>query len=168
MRLEKLAFSELIFFECFDESREEMFLGIKRHAKNHLEKLGTSIKENGWGFPLIVAELPNGDKYLIDGYARWRLEEKEKESYGFSVDFIVIKHDAVVIQAKDLNHAKELYLQWQSQHGTANWADFKSLNSGTSESRYEIPGMVHPNFDLSVMTREDLAQALLETKYQIL
>ena len=168
MRLEKLGFNELKFFECHDEDRGETFFGIKRQAKLHLDKLDASINDNGWAFPLIAAELPNKDKYLIDGYARWGLEEREKKSYDFPVDFLETnKHDALVIPAKDLAHAKELYLQCQSRYGTANIVDFKNLDGTDGYSRYET-GLVPPRFDLSTMTREELARAMLDSEYQIL
>jgi hypothetical protein len=120
--------------------------------------------------PLIVAELPDKEKYLIDGYARWRWENKY---IGRTVGSSPEKYDAVFIQAKDLDHVKELYLQCQSRYGTANHTDFSELDTifGTPDkngySRYET-GLIPPRFNLSVMTREEIAETMLKTKYQIL
>jgi hypothetical protein len=71
-----------------------------------------------------------------------------------------------------MDHVIELYLQCQSNYGTPCFDDFRNLEKekNTKEylSKYEIPGLVHPNFDLSIMTREEVAQAMLESKYQII
>lgn len=163
MRLEKLAFSELKFLNAGVSEKKEPIYGIKRHVNLQIQKLSNSIDKYGFKFPIIVAELPNGDKYLIDGYARWRKEDRKKTIGGFALN----KHDAVVIEAKDLEEVKELYLQCQSVYGTATWDDFRRFEAQTSESDYEIPGIVHPNFDLSIMTREEIAKAMLESKYQL-
>ena len=159
MRLEKLAFSDLNLFYCGKDGKGKDLYGIKRHVKLQFMKLNDSLNDNGWVFPLIAAELPNKEKWLIDGYGRWELEkikEKEKE---------IKKYDTLIIEAKDLNHAKELYLQCQSRFGSASVDDFRALDGEHGYSRYET-GIPHPQFDISIMTREEIAEALLATKYQ--
>jgi hypothetical protein len=164
LRLEEVSFSNLKFLECGTNAKKEKMYGIKRHVKLQIKKLNNSIEKNGWAFPLIIAELPNGDKYLIDGYARWEREDKNKLTGGFGIK----KYPALIVKAKDLNHAKELYLQCQSNYGTCCWEDFRNFESPEGEVEYELPGLAHPNFDLSIMTREDVAKAVLDKKYQII
>jgi hypothetical protein len=164
LRLEEVSFSNLKFLESGINAKKEKMYGIKRHVKLQIEKLRNSIESNGFVFPLIVAELPNGDLYLIDGYARWENEDKKKLIGGFGIK----KYPALIIKAKDINHVKELYLQCQSNYGTCCWEDFRGLNNETGEVRYELPGLTHPNFDLSIMTREEVAAAVLGSKYQII
>ena len=185
LRFEKVSFNELKFLECGINAKEKKVYGIKRHVKVQLDKLNASIKKHTWLLPLIVAELPTKEKYLIDGYARWRLEDPDHRYAGItgnggegSGGFVINarKHDAVIIPVRDLNQTKELYLQCQSSYGSSNWTDFEKLwskeewenKTATSESDYEIPGLVHPNFDLSVMTREQVAEEMLKQKYQII
>ena len=161
MRLEKLSFSELKFLVCGIDEKHGKLYGCKRQVKTFLDKLDNSIKSDGWAFPIIVAELPNGDKYLIDGYARWKLECKKRKKLKRVYS---IKHDALVIEARDLNHVKELYLQCQSRYGTASSVDFKALGSEHGYSRYEL-GISRSNFDLSVFTREEVEKIMLESRY---
>ena len=160
IRLEKLSFNDIKLLDCgINEKERQKQYGIKRQEKTHLGKLDDSINDNGWAFPLIVAELPNKEKWLIDGYARWKLETKKKSTKK--------DYDTLIIQAKDLNHAKELYLQCQSRYGTANAVDFRALDGEQGYSRYET-GIPHPQFDISIMTREEIAEFVRETKYQII
>jgi len=162
MRLERLALRELNFLDCGVSGKNEELYGIKRHVKLHFMKLENSINDNGWVFPFIVAELPDNKKWLIDGYARWRLETKKNKSA-----CLAKKYDSLIVQAKDLNHVKELYLQCQSRYGSACYPDFLALDGEHGYSRYEtcLPA---PNFDLTVMTREQIAKMALESKYQIM
>jgi hypothetical protein len=164
LKLEEVSFSNLKFLECGINARKEKMYGVKRHVKLQLEKLRNSIKDNGWLFPITVAEIPNGDRYLIDGYARWEIEDAKKTTGGFGIR----KYYAIIVPANDLNHVKELYFQIQSNYGTPTWDDFRNLNGLKGEVSYELPGLTHPNFDLSIMTREDVAQAVLGSKYQII
>ena len=160
MRLEKLSFDDIRLFECgINERERKKQHGIKRHAKLHFDKLQDSINDNGWTFPFIVAELPNKEKWLIDGYARRKLETKKKSEPR--------EYDVLIIQATDLNHAKDLYLQCQSRYGTANVIDFRALDGDWGYSRYET-GIIHPQFDISTMTREDIAAFAHESHYQYL
>ena len=162
MRLEKMAIRNIKLLDCGVSLKKEQLYGIKRQVTTQLNKLQTSISDNGWAFPLIVAELPNKEKWLIDGYARVKLEIKKNKYACLSKNY-----DALVIQAKDLNHVKELYLQCQSRYGSACYPGFLALDGEHGYSRYET-GLPHPNFDLSVMTREQVAKAILESKYQTL
>jgi hypothetical protein len=164
LRLEEVSFSNLKFLESGTNTKKEKMYGIKRHVKLQITKLKNSIEDNGWVFPIIVAETPDKNKYLIDGYGRWESEDKNKIVGGFGLK----KYPALIIQAKDEDHVKELYLQCQSNYGTCCWEDFRNLNSKQGEVRYELPGLAHPNFDLSIMTREEVAQAVLGSKYQII
>jgi hypothetical protein len=164
MKLEEVSFSQLKFLETGINAKNEKMYGIKRHVKAQIEKLKNSINKNGFVFPLIVAELPTGEKYLIDGYARWKVEDPNKLVGGFSLK----KSPALILPAKDLENVKELYLQCQSKYGTCTWDDFRNLDSNSGEVEYEIPGLTHPNFDLSIMTREQVAAAVLGSKYQII
>jgi hypothetical protein len=164
LKLEEVSFSSLKYLECGKNAKNEKMYGIKRHVKLQLEKLRNSITKNGFVFPLVVAELPNGDRYLIDGYARWEHEDKNKFIGGFAIK----KYPALIVKAKDENHIKELYLQCQSNYGSCCWEDFRNLDSPIGEVEYELPGLAHPNFDLSIMTREEVAKAVLGSKYQII
>lgn len=164
LRLEELSFNELIPIKIGKDAKNKILYGIKRHVKLQLNKLSNSLNRNGWVFPIVVAETPDGKKYLIDGYCRWEQEDPKQTIGGLPIK----KHTALIVPAKDFNHVKELYLQIQSNYGTPTWDDFKKLDSNTSESDYELPGLTHPNFDLSTMTRAEVAQAMLTSKYQII
>jgi hypothetical protein len=180
MRLEELSFNELKFLKSGLDAKNKSVFGIKRQVKLHLDKLEKSINKNGWVFPLIVAELPNKEKWLIDGYARWKKEDPNYLNVGGGFAEAAKKLPALIIQAKDLDHVKELYLQNKSSYGTANYEDLKNLlktkdNINSKEklmyseySQYELPGIDHPNFDLSIMTREEVAKEMLKQKYQII
>jgi len=171
IRLEEVSFNELKFLDCSEKEDEkkmrkqmkngEKRYGIKRHKKSQFDKLNRSIKKNGWVFPLIVAELLNKEKYLIDGYARWKIEDKNQNTSGFKL----IKHPAIIIQAKDLDHVKELYLQCQSSYGSPSLKAFRALSAEQEHTQYET-GLITPNYDLDVMTRDDVARAALESHYQ--
>jgi hypothetical protein len=162
MRLEKIAISNIKLLDCGVSGKNEKLYGIKRHLKVQLERLNLSIEDNGWVFPFVMAELPNKELWLIDGYARLK-KEKKKNKYAC----LAKKYDSLIIQAKDLNHVKELYLQCQSIHGSVCYPDFIALDSKHGYSRYET-GLRAPNFDLDLMTREQIAKLCLESKYQIL
>jgi hypothetical protein len=163
-KLEEVSFSSLKFLESGTDFKKEKVYGIKRHVRLQLDKLRNSINDHGWVFPLTVAELPNGDRYLIDGYARWEMEDSKKLQGGFGIK----KYPAVIVPAKDLDHVKDLYFQLQSNYGTCTWDDFRNLDGKKGEVTYELPGLTHPNFDLSIMTREQVAEAVLGSKYQII
>ena len=164
MTIEQVAFNDLKVFKTSDDKRGKPVYGIKRHAPLHLEKLKKSIETYGFIFPIVVAELPNKDRWLIDGYARWEIEIGKKLVGGFGLK----KYPAVIIPVKDEQFAKVMYLQLQSCYGTCCWEDFRNLDSETGAVDYELPGMPHINFDLSAMTREEVAEYVLSSKYQVL
>lgn len=195
MRLEEVIFGELIPLNCGADIKKQPLKGIKRQEKLHITKLDDSLKTNGWVFPIFVAEIPEIDpkteknkRYLIDGYARWKREDSQQLT---QAGFGLKKYPALIFQARDYRHVIELYLQCQSNYGSANHVDLRSLllplireeykNDPENDpntiptqlergdyTRWEIPGIVHPNFDLSVMTREEIAKLALQSKYQII
>jgi len=172
MRLEKLAFLEINLLNCGMSAQNKELYGIKRQVKNHFDKLNNSVIKHGRIFPFIVAELPNNEKWLIDGYARIALEKRvNKYSY------LIEKYDSLIIQAKEKLHVIELYLQNKSSYGSANLTDLRSLLNIINPKEfleyekyhdYQILGIIHPNFDFSIMTREEIAEKVNKTKYQII